>query len=133
MCTIRVRGPCSSRAREGAGELKGKTKLKSLHRRIPVGEAQPLPEGGGGEKKRVTCYFLCLGQRNLVKVFRVLLALSASPPAPVLPVVAWWGFPPLGIAHRCFLLAQRELKCGGSGMAPAAVVLIYCVYGLHVC
>lgn len=48
MCTIRVRGPCGSRAREGAGELKGKTKLKSLHRRIPVGEAQPLPEGGGG-------------------------------------------------------------------------------------
>lgn len=72
----------------------------------------------------MTCYFLCLGQRNLVKVFRVLLALSASPPAPVLPVVAWWGFPPLGIAHRCFLLAQRELKCGGSGMAPAAVVSI---------
>lgn len=47
MCTIRVRGPCGSRAREGAGELKGKTKLKSVHRRIPVGEAQPLPEGGG--------------------------------------------------------------------------------------
>lgn len=131
MSTIRVRGPCGSRAREGAGELKGKMKLKSLHRRIPVGEALPLPKGGGW--KRVTCYFLCPGHRNLVKIFIALLALSASPPAPVLPVVAWWGFPPLGVAHRCFLLAQREPKCGGSGMAPTAVELIYCVYGLHVC
>lgn len=90
---VRRQGQGRGRGAEGEGEAEVSAQADSC------GRGCPSPRGGG---KRMTCDFLCLGHRNLVKVFRALLALSASPPAPVLPVVAWWGIHPLRIVHRCF-------------------------------
>lgn len=115
---VRRQGQGRGRGAEGEGEAEVSAQADSC------GRGCPSPRGGG---KRMTCDFLCLGHRNLVKVApgAVSIPSCSSPPS-----CCMVGHPS---AANCSQVLQRELKCGGSGVVPTAVELIYRVIGLHVC